>query len=1391
MRLVIDMQGAQTESRFRGIGRYTMALAQEMARQRGEHEMVLVLNDEFSETIEPIRAEFADLLSFDAIHVFQISGSVVGHDSANSAKSNFAEIMYEALLASLAPDVVLISSLVEHTVTSVGKTSTHAPTALIMYDLIPLIHRNIYLQDANGERWYFNKLDHLRRADRLLSISASSGREAVEYLNFPESAVINISTACDAHFRPINITDAQRKYLQKTYGIFRDYIMYAGDIDWRKDIAGLFKAFSSLPKATHAIYSLVLVGRSIAKFKTHFVDLAKKHGLREEELVFTGYVSDEDLALLYNLCTLFVFPSWHEGFGLPVLEAMSCGKAVIAANSSSLPEVVGREDALFAPRDDAAMANKLAEVLTKTAFREELERHGLEQARKFSWETTAHRAWAALEDLYREKQQENRLFLLPARRPRMAYVSPLPPEQSGIANYSIELFPELSRRYDITVIVNQSQVSDAWIEANASIRDVAWFRKHAQSFDRVLYHFGDSPVHSHMFDLLTEIPGVVVMHDFFLSGVISHLNIKDEPQSYWTRALLAAHGWSAVCKQFQAQEDSADLIAAYPCNLTVLQQALGVIVHSDFSRQLARLYYGEDAAKDWSLIPSMRQPVHHLDKTSARQTLGLAQTDFVVCSFGFLDSSKLNHRLLDAWLASPLAQDKCCQLVFVGGNDSGVYGEGLLHSISTSRLSARVTITGWVDMETYRAWLAAADIGVQLRTRSRGETSDTILDCMNYGLPTLVNEHSSMAELPQDVLWMLPGAFTNAQLVEALITLYQNSKHREELGKRARDYIFSHHNPRDCADQYIEEIEAYYTKAQRGLHGLTQALPQLTPSLTVAELPRLVSELAANFPPRPRHRQIFLDISELVHTDLRTGIQRVTRSLLLEITMNPPEGWAVEPVYAKIDQPGYRYARQFMCRFLGIPNNWAEDAPVEAVRGDIFLGLDLVHPVLMDENILQAWRRRGVSVYFVIFDLLPVLMPEVFPEDARQIHQQWLSTVTRFDGALAISRAVADETNIWLQTFGQSRERAFSLNWFHLGADVDSGSHTRSLADDACSILNNFQARTTFLMVGTIEPRKGYLQTIAAFDQLWAQGVEVNLVIVGNVGWKTHPEEMRRDIPFILHTLQNHHERNNHLFWLEDISDEYLEKIYITSTCLIAASYGEGFGLPLIEAAHHGLPLLVRDIPVFREVTANHAHFFPDSRRPEAIADAVLTWLDTYQRGEHPQSIDIPHQTWKDSARQVLDAILGITTSYKAWLPDSVRRYWGSDPRLYTEVGKRTGREIYATGKAGMLIYGPYERFDPGRYRLLVRGTAEHWSGEEWLDVACDHGERKLLHQNLPTRESGPWELEVTLELQTTCTDLEIQLRVAELSGLSVECIEMATTTADGVQPERGLCVAD
>jgi glycosyltransferase involved in cell wall biosynthesis len=393
--------------------------------------------------------------------------------------------------------------------------------------------------------------------------------------------------------------------------------------------------------------------------------------------------------------------------------------------------------------------------------------------------------------------------------------------------------------------------------------------------------------------------------------------------------------------------------------------------------------------------------------------------------------------------------------------------------------------------------------------------------------------------------------------------------------------------------------------------------------------PRIVRYRSA-----PSNRILFVDVSFLVLEDVKTGIQRVTRSILLQLLKHPPADYAIQAVYGD-RYIGYKPALMTHDNgdLLTLARSESEDS-IKVSPGDIFLGLDYAAiTTLKEQNYLQKLRAAGIKVYFVVYDLLPIQFPSYFPPSTEEFHARWLRALIKFDGAICISKAVADDYQAWIAESRLTVSDTFKATFFHLGADLNNSSPSKGLPADAEQALHTFAQRPTFLMVGTLEPRKGYRQILDAFTLLWQANENVNLLIVGKVGW---------NIAEVADILAKHPELHKNLFWLKGISDEYLEKIYAASTCLIAASEGEGFGLPLIESAQYGIPLLLRDIPVFREVAGDAAYYFggPAGRQTAAeaaqdTAQSIKAWLSLYETKQHPLSTGMKYNTWQQSVEQL------------------------------------------------------------------------------------------------------------------------------------------------------------
>lgn len=380
---------------------------------------------------------------------------------------------------------------------------------------------------------------------------------------------------------------------------------------------------------------------------------------------------------------------------------------------------------------------------------------------------------------------------------------------------------------------------------------------------------------------------------------------------------------------------------------------------------------------------------------------------------------------------------------------------------------------------------------------------------------------------------------------------------------------------------------------------------------------------------RTHKKHLLIDVSTIIQDDVGTGIQRVVRSLYLFLLNNSPEGYEIYPIYAEPNK-SYRYAK---IHFLNEKSPYTEQV-VEIQSGDIYCGLDLcAHIIPKHYDELSGWQNKGAKLYFFIHDLLPHLAPQWFEKKSVETFRLWLQTVMMLaDGLLCSSTVVQKDIIDYCQQKPELREKNLIGHIIPLGADILASIPSMGLIPKADSLLQQWQEQNTILMVGTIEPRKGYSEILSAFEALWQQGEMVNLLIVGRGGWKTEALQKR---------LKAHREFNQRLFWLEKVSDEMLERIYKNVKGLIFASEAEGFGLPLVEALYYGKPVLVRDIPIFREIAGKSAHFFQRTTTLELAKDINL-WL--CQINENPQP-KISVRCWNEVGADLVEYLCPIHAS--------------------------------------------------------------------------------------------------------------------------------------------------
>ena len=235
----------------------------------------------------------------------------------------------------------------------------------------------------------------VRRAARVIAISAFTRRDLVTRYGIAEERIAVIHLAAGPAFHVLD--DARSQRLPE--GVSEPYVLAVGNLEPRKNLARLIEAFAAVALESGVTAKLVLVGKSKGQ-EASLARLVEQHGLRER-VVFTGFVEEDQLVLLYNRAALFIYPSLYEGFGLPPLEAMACGCPVVASNVTAIPEVLGDAALLVDPTSVSAMAEAMRDVLRRDELARDLRARGLRQAARYSWARAAQQTREVYSDAIR------------------------------------------------------------------------------------------------------------------------------------------------------------------------------------------------------------------------------------------------------------------------------------------------------------------------------------------------------------------------------------------------------------------------------------------------------------------------------------------------------------------------------------------------------------------------------------------------------------------------------------------------------------------------------------------------------------------------------------------------------------------------------------------------------------------------------------------------------------------------------------------------------------------------------------------------------------------------------------------------------------------------------
>jgi glycosyltransferase involved in cell wall biosynthesis len=677
---------------------------------------------------------------------------------------------------------------------------------ITLHDLVPLLFAEHYVDPdpINFSRW-LARMGIVRAADHILAVSESSAADAVEHLEVDEGRITVIDAGTSVQMASmVSSRDEAAKILDGQFPGLRDgFLFYVGGGDWRKNVTGLIEAYGRLPDAIRDRHQLVITYKLDSERRSQLEAFAREQGVGPDQLLLTGFVPDRELSALYRRCGLFVFPSLYEGAGLPILEAMACGAPVIGGNVSSVPEILGDSRATFDPADPADIAACIERTVDSEAELARLREVSAARAAHFTWDRVARKSL----DGYERALGAPGLRAAPPRaRKRLAVFTPWPPGGSAAATYSRRLVERLADHAELDVIVADPDPDrcDRSLEPLVrfwSAEDFDWVHE-LRDFDRFLYVIGNSPDHRHAIEALMRRPGVVIAHDVRLGRLYRSMRPRFYENPVWIREkLYDMYGDRVPASDLRRAPDDPEIQARFGIYMSqeVQEHAEKVLVHSRYAADALRMDRVPGSPGAETVVVGRGIP----EAAAARNGGGRGDGP-IVLSHASGEGARSIDLLLHAFAALVSARPTA-KLTLLGEMEEAT-ADRLRETGSNLGLGDSIVAPGHLEGDRYWSALASADVAVQLRSRTDGEASGSVCDCLAARVPTIVSALGWLRELPGPAVLHVPRDCAPGELRANIDRVLDEPELRARI-RAAQDEYATANSYERVAARYAELLE--------------------------------------------------------------------------------------------------------------------------------------------------------------------------------------------------------------------------------------------------------------------------------------------------------------------------------------------------------------------------------------------------------------------------------------------------------------------------------------------------------------------------------------------------------------------------------------------------------
>ena len=684
------------------------------------------------------------------------------------------------------------------------------PCVATHYDLIPLAFPDQYFPSeayASLRRVYSDAMAFVSRAQRLAAISEFVKREAQLYLGVPESRIDVAYPCADSAFRESSASAAEAAIsgLRERLGLHGEFVLSISHFHFSKNLDGLLRAFAAIRQcAPFRDLALVIVCQLEPHEEVLVRGVADRCGAREN-VVLTGLISDEELVGLFNRCRAAIHVSRYEGFGLPALEAMRCGAPLVASSTASLPEIVGSAALLADPERPDTIALALGRVLASEGLRAELREKGLERSRFFDGHRLGEQTLGCYERCAEEASSR-------PRRPLVSVWSPVPPQQSGVADYTFELIEWLERHVDVEVVVDDG-VEPKFERPLRSIVSTAGNRgPRLAPPDRVVFQFGGSHFHLYQHEHLEVSPDLLVLHDltwgrvrwYTARGEFAALEAEIE-ETEGSDAAREFRGL-ATTRPLPSGEAFEDFFLGCFMLRSAVQASRRQVLHFLGGDEALRArypgaeprYLAMGVADPLAAIPFGERRLKQRRREGSRLEIGV---------FGIVDPVKRLVVLASSLLR--LRQEGVdARVTVVGPFVSSGYQDVLSAELGALGVADAFRFLGRVDRSEFDRRFSDVDVVVNLRWPFRSQMSATLVRAVAAGKPVIVTDVPAWRMFPEEFCrYVAPGEREVEELSNALRELANGRGRLEERGAAARRFYREHATLEVMGRAYLELLE--------------------------------------------------------------------------------------------------------------------------------------------------------------------------------------------------------------------------------------------------------------------------------------------------------------------------------------------------------------------------------------------------------------------------------------------------------------------------------------------------------------------------------------------------------------------------------------------------------